>query len=150
MADRLTHDTGDDCVTMPMSLFNPDEIVLIVDDDPAVRSILTWRIGQLGCTVAEAGSAEEALDVAESVGWKIALLVTDVTMPGMSGYALGAHLANRCAGLRVLYVTGDVAEELSDATAPCCAWAMLEKPFDTHLFTSTISELMARVRVARH
>ncbi len=134
---------------MPTSPFNPDDIVLVVDDDPAVRSILAWRIGQLGCTVAEAASADEAIDVAESLGWKIALLVTDVAMPGMSGYILGARLADRCAGLRVLYVTGDIAEDLSDTAAPRCAWTVLEKPFDMHLFATTVSELMARVRVSR-
>lgn len=135
---------------MPVpSLFSPDDIVLVVDDDPAVRSIIAWRMARLGCTVIEAGSAEDALEIARSVGFRVSVLVTDIGMPGTNGYALGARLAERCPGLRILYVTGDLADDLLGvAGAPhCCVSAVLEKPFDSQALLGALSDLLARAPV---
>ncbi len=145
MLEPAAHDMGAVMRHAPSPL-QPDDVVLVVDDDPAVRSIITWRVGCLGCTVAEAASAEEALASAEALGWNISVLVTDISMPGTSGLLLGATLARRCAALRVLYVTGHMADDIVGDAAPPCAWAVLEKPFDTRALSSAITELMVRTR----
>ncbi len=133
----------DQCVPeIPVSsLFHPDDAVLVVDDDPGVRAIVAWRIRRLGCTVIEAGDADAALGAAASVNWRITVLVTDVAMPGSNGYTLATHLASRCPGVRVLYVTGDMGDHAA-CLSPALATAVLEKPFDGPTLVQALSQLM--------
>jgi len=61
--------------------------ILVVDDEPKMRALLAMALGAEGMTVAEAGSAEEALE-ALSRGGIFDVMVTDVRMPGLSGLEL--------------------------------------------------------------
>jgi two-component system, NtrC family, response regulator AtoC len=61
--------------------------ILIVDDEPKLRALLAMALGAEGMEVAEADSAEAALD-ALGRGDAFSLMVTDVRMPGMSGLDL--------------------------------------------------------------
>ncbi len=60
--------------------------VLIVDDDPETREMLTAMLTQRGATVQASASAREALDTAKS--WQPAILVSDIGMPDEDGYTL--------------------------------------------------------------
>ena len=61
--------------------------ILVVDDEPKMRALLSMALGAEGMTVAEAGSAEEALE-ALGRGDAFDVMVTDVRMPGLSGLDL--------------------------------------------------------------
>ncbi|MGH7562673.1 MAG: response regulator, partial [Gemmatimonadales bacterium] len=82
------------------------ETVLIVEDEPAVRSIVHNVLGRLGYRVLDAADGEIGLALAARHQGPIHLLVSDVVMPGMSG----RQLADRFTGLRpeakVLFVSG--------------------------------------------
>ncbi len=93
--------------------------------------------------MAEAGGVEEALEAAASVGWRITVLITDVAMPVSNGYTLARQMASRYASLRVLYVTGDLAD-YPERRTPALATAVLEKPFDGPTLIEALSQLMAR------
>ena len=71
--------------TMPQG---QGENVLVVEDNPSVRAVLSDGLTQLGYQVIEAQNGQEALDILQSYGNKIALVVSDVVMPGMGGIAL--------------------------------------------------------------
>src|SRR5258706_456129 len=65
------------------------EIVLVVDDNPRIRTIIVNQLSNLGYTTLEAESAAGGLDVLER-GANIGLLLSDVIIPGgMNGYELG-------------------------------------------------------------
>ena len=81
------------------------EIVLLVEDDPAVRRFARRCLTELGYAVVEANTGHEALALAAD-GRRIDLLVSDVAMPGMQGSELRRRLRELRPGLRTLFVSG--------------------------------------------
>jgi CheY-like chemotaxis protein len=79
--------------------------ILVVDDDPDVREILAETLTEFGYCVLQAGSGEEALPLLAQ-RQDIALLITDVRMPGMSGLELAGVAQTRDPRLRVIVMSG--------------------------------------------
>jgi len=80
--------------------------ILVVDDDEAVRSVASRILQREGYAVLEARCGEEALRLAGEGVHPIALLVTDVRMPGMRGPELATRIARLSPGVRVLFISG--------------------------------------------
>jgi len=120
----------------------PDEraLVLVVDDHELLRQLTVRLLDGSGFEVLALGDAHEALAVAEARARELALVITDVSMPTMSGPQLGTRVREVCPGVPLLFVTGFAADGLA-GTLPPGSW-MLEKPF-------TRDDLLARVREAR-
>jgi CheY-like chemotaxis protein len=115
------------------------ETVLVVDDDELIRAMIARGLERLGYRVLVAASGYEALGLVDAAGVTVDLLVSDVVMPGLGGRALADALRRRRPGLRVLFMSGHVAERVDAAAHP--ARAFLQKPF-------TLARLGARVREA--
>ena len=111
-----------------------DELVLLVEDHPAVREIARRALDRAGHRVLVADGPWAALTLPADTLARVTLLVTDVVMPDMSGVALYAQLAQRTPALRVLYMSGYAknAVEIPEAL-------FLEKPY-------TLEGLVGRVR----
>jgi DNA-binding NtrC family response regulator len=83
------------------------ETLLLVEDEPAVRTVAAAALRYHAYRVIEAGTAAEAMRCWEEAGGKIDLVVTDLVMPGgMSGVKLADELLLRKPGLRVVYSSG--------------------------------------------
>jgi CheY-like chemotaxis protein len=82
------------------------ETILLVEDEDAVRRLALLALESHGYTVHAASSGEEALQLARTCGRHLALLVTDVVMPGMDGAELAEALKSACPALQVLFVSG--------------------------------------------
>jgi len=80
--------------------------VLLVEDDPEVRSLFTTFLRDGGYVVREAADGQEALEVFERHAGDIDVVVTDVVMPNVSGPALASALRARKPDVRVLFVSG--------------------------------------------
>jgi len=94
------------------------EIILIVEDDTAVRKALLDSLEGLNYTVLEAANGQEALTLLEQYGDDIALLLSDVVMPGMGGMALLHALKEKGLRVPVVMLTGHLLEkELEDLRA---------------------------------
>jgi signal transduction histidine kinase/HAMP domain-containing protein len=82
------------------------ETILVVEDDPLVRSYVISQLESLGYAPISAANATEALALVEQ-GQTFDLLFTDIVMPGgMNGRQLANELARRRPGARVLYTSG--------------------------------------------
>ncbi|HYD54893.1 MAG TPA: ATP-binding protein, partial [Gemmatimonadaceae bacterium] len=123
------------------------ESILVVDDEPSVRSSMRRILERAGYVVTEAQSAEDALTLWRRHAGHFDLVVTDFMMPGRTGVELLAALSEERPGLRGLLVSGytgsevDVAELARQvpAGAPRPRLATLRKPFAR-------DELLLRVR----
>jgi len=82
------------------------ETVLVVEDEESVRTVAARILESSGYTVLTASDAEEAAALFERRGEEIALLLTDVIMPGMSGRQLSERLAAQRPSLKVLFMSG--------------------------------------------
>jgi CheY-like chemotaxis protein len=79
--------------------------VLVVDDDPLVRDTTANWLREFGYEVLEADSGPSALAILDGNS-KIDILVTDLVMPGMHGYALASEARLRRPGIPVILITG--------------------------------------------
>jgi signal transduction histidine kinase/CheY-like chemotaxis protein/streptogramin lyase len=83
------------------------ELVLVVEDDPAVRAVIVTMLGRLGYQILEADSGPAALQALEGAGAEVALLFTDVVLPGgVSGVELARMVRESWPKMRVLFTSG--------------------------------------------
>jgi hypothetical protein len=116
--------------------------ILVVEDDRDTRDVVSLALAGAGHAVRAVGTAEEALAWLEERQGDVDLVLTDVALPAMNGFTLGAEVESRFAPTRVLYMSGHVRDH--EAGAPPDfdpATMLLLKPFAT-------DELLARVRAA--
>ncbi|TIP52008.1 MAG: response regulator, partial [Mesorhizobium sp.] len=81
------------------------ETVLLVEDDARVRASTAAALLELGYTVIEAASGDEALQKLDQNA-AIALMLTDIVMPGMNGRQLAEQARKRSLSLKVVFMTG--------------------------------------------
>jgi PAS domain S-box-containing protein len=82
------------------------ETILLVEDEREVRAVAGRVLRDAGYAVLEAANAAEAIAAFEAAPQPIALLVTDVVMPGLDGHELSRILRARAPVLRTLFVSG--------------------------------------------
>ncbi len=114
------------------------EMILVVEDDEAVRGVIAAVLEDLGYPFIEAIDATSALEVFDS-GLSIDLLVTDVGLPGMNGRQLAEIAMARKPGLKVLFVTGYAEQAAQRQGFLGDGMQMITKPF-------VITELASRIR----
>ncbi|GJL63292.1 MAG: hypothetical protein NPIRA04_19460 [Nitrospirales bacterium] len=104
--------------------------ILIVDDYESGRHVLRVRLEMLGYHCHEAGNGAEALSAIRSKDFD--LVITDHNMPVMTGLELLQCLAERPETQRmpVIFVTGQLSNDLRDAALRAGALAILEKPYE--------------------
>ncbi len=113
------------------------ETILLVEDEEDVRELAVDILGEAGYRVLAAADGHEALRIAAGAD-AIALLLTDMVMPRMSGRQLADALVPGRPGLRVLYMSGYAGTAAGRDTLQEGA-PFLRKPF-------TPAELLGRVR----
>jgi PAS domain S-box-containing protein len=118
------------------------ETILIVDDEPTVRMLLTDALGELGYTLIEAADSVAGLKVLRS-DVHIDLLITDVGLPGgMNGRQMADAGREVRPGLKTLFITGYAENAaLGNSHLGTGMW-VLTKPFAVEALTSRVRELM--------
>ncbi|MGJ0503826.1 MAG: cell cycle histidine kinase CckA [Methylocystis sp.] len=116
-------------------------VVLLVEDEDAVRSIGARALSSRGFTVLEAATGMEALEVVDRVDGKIDLIVSDVVMPEMDGPAMFAELRKRGVTAKVIFVSG-YAEEAFAKNLPEGDFGFLAKPFSIKQLIETVKAHM--------
>jgi len=105
--------------------------VLLVEDEPAVRSVMRQLLRHCGCEVIEAGDAREGYARWSEHQQRIDLLVTDVVMPGgATGHDLARRLLEERPDLRVIYSSGYSADLFQQGSQLVPGRNFLPKPYD--------------------
>jgi DNA-binding NtrC family response regulator len=111
------------------------QTILIVDDEPAIRALLEIALHRAGFSVLTAGCGCEAISISESHRGEIALLITDITLPGMTGWSLARAFTQDDPEMPVLFISGGCIESNFDASGRS---EFLPKPF---LLSKLITEV---------
>jgi PAS domain S-box-containing protein len=122
--------------------------VLLVEDDPIVRAHISAQLRELGCAVAEASGAEEALAWLAG-GAPCDLLFTDVVMPHVSGIELARRARAMRPDLRILLSSGYTFEAMRHQEALGADVRFLNKPYGKTVLAQALAEALGARGEAR-
>src|SRR5262245_33057287 len=129
----------------PQPLAQPQrgtETILLVEDDPSVRTLVRDELRKLGYRVVEAKNGVDACLLATQQAGSFQLLLTDVVMPGMGGRELAQHLSVIKPDLRTLFISGymddmGIMAGLEEGTS-----SFLQKPFTPEVLAREVRNLL--------
>lgn len=120
---------------------NAGETVLIVEDDPAVRVLVSAVLKELGYGFVEAQDADSALPIIES-DQRIDLLISDVGLPGMNGRQMAEIGRQFRPQLKVLFITGYAEHAAVRGGFLDPGMQLITKPFTFDLLTAKVREMI--------
>ena len=123
-----------------MTRIAPDPKILLVDDNAVVRDMLVDLVGSLGYVADAASGGAEALALFDRNRYDIVL--TDLLMPGMSGWEVLAAVRQRAPRMPVIIITGTPA--VGDPRAAQPGVAVLKKPVDVKALDETIKQKLSQ------
>ncbi|MEO8549562.1 MAG: response regulator, partial [Kofleriaceae bacterium] len=118
------------------------ETILLVEDDEPVRTVTQSLLAREGYHVLPASNAEDAARLCESHAAPIHLLLTDIVMPGVSGWELAAKLRARRPEMKVLYMSGYADGAQFKAGEDAEPMPFLEKPITTETLSRKVHEAL--------
>jgi two-component system cell cycle sensor histidine kinase/response regulator CckA len=118
--------------------------ILLVDDEPQVRDLMTRTLDQCGYRVLSAPDGRSALALYEENMAEIDLVILDMIMPIMGGRETFLRIRAADPALPVLIITGYTTDGLAYELARSGATSVVEKPLDLGVFTEKVRELIRK------
>lgn len=118
------------------------ETILLVEDDPSVRTLVRDELRKLGYRVLEAKNGVEGCLLATQQTGLVQLLLTDVVMPGMGGRELAQHLSVIKPDLRTLFISGYMDDIGIMAGQEEGTSSFLQKPFTPEVLARAVRNLL--------
>ena len=140
------------CAAEAVKTFRPKEIapvvargtetILLVEDEEAVRTLISRVLQGSGYRVLEASQGKEAIEISQKHGGPIHLMVTDVIMPQMSGRELAERLAPARSEMKVLFMSGYPDNAIVHHGVLDPGTAFLQKPFTLAALENKVREIL--------
>ncbi len=131
------------------------ETILLVEDEPSLRTTINLSLSRLGYHVLEAGTGVKALDVWKAHQGEIHLLLTDLMMPdGMTGKELGRRLLQENPRLKMVYMSGYSTDIVAKDFPLQEGVNFITKPFAVHnlaqIIRSNLDNAVLRTETENH
>ncbi len=120
------------------------ELVLVVEDEPALRGLAMVMIERMGYRTAGAANGAAAIAMVMDEGLRPDLILTDVVMPGMSGHALAKRLSATLPDAKVVYMSGYTDDAIAHQGVLDPGIDFLQKPFSMADLAAKIRSVLAR------
>ncbi|OGR41164.1 MAG: hypothetical protein A2X35_07150 [Elusimicrobia bacterium GWA2_61_42] len=117
--------------------------VFLAEDDAVLVASVARMLRDLGAEVRAFSEPEKLLEAAVAHPGRIDLLLTDIVMPGMDGFALAERLAAQRPGLKVIYMSGYTDPDIFKGRLERPGLVFLQKPFNEALLAETLSRVLA-------
>jgi two-component system, cell cycle sensor histidine kinase and response regulator CckA len=124
--------------------------ILVVDDEPEIRKLVSAMVTQFGYKAVTADSGDHALTMYRRLKGPIEMLITDVVAPGMSGPMLADKLGALQPDLKVLYISGYDNTHVVQSYVVERGHALLAKPFTMEELRGKMSELLSAPAHSAH
>ncbi|MDP8207517.1 MAG: PAS domain S-box protein [Candidatus Electryonea clarkiae] len=121
------------------------EVVLLVEDDPAVRHMTSRSLTRFGYKVIEASNGGEAIILSNKAIDPIDLILTDLVMPHMTGTEVVKHVLQKFPDAKVLYMSGFTEKSIVRNVDTEKISAFLQKPFRPMILAEKLRELLDEV-----
>ena len=120
------------------------ERILLVEDEASVRTVAGDILGKAGYIVESVGSGQQALDLWQRASTPFDLVITDVVMVDMSGWALGEQIHAGSPDQKIIYMSGYSPEVLAQHGAASSTFTLLQKPFTRLDLLRTVRDTLDR------
>ena len=121
-----------------------EEMVLVVEDEPAILNISKLMLESQGYRVLTAATPAEAIRLASEHAGEIRLLITDVVMPEMNGRDLANQLRILSPNLKSMFMSGYTADVIAHHGVLDEGVYFIQKPFSMESLTSKVREALDR------
>jgi len=118
------------------------ETILLVEDDPAVRAVVTSMLDQRGYRLVTAAGGEEALALARATPGTVDLLITDLMMGGLNGRETAEAVREHQPQAKVLYMSGYTDAAVIRVSGHESRISFLQKPFSGDELARRVRELL--------
>ncbi|MGH2557349.1 MAG: response regulator, partial [Actinomycetota bacterium] len=118
------------------------ETILVVEDEPQVREVVSRILERAGYEALLASSGREALEVARAHGGRIALMLTDVVMPRMSGRELAERMHRDHPATKVVFMSGYTDDIVAKHGVLADGEMLVEKPFSAEELLGALEEAL--------
>jgi len=118
------------------------ETFLLVEDDEAVRNLMTTVLEEKGYKVLAAGDGEEALHLFGDYSGPVDLLITDMVMPKINGREMAEKMNQKRPGLKVLYMSGYTSNVIAHQNVLDSGVEFIEKPVTVEALLRKIREML--------
>ena len=125
-----------------MDLTGNSAVVLLVEDEEAVRRGGKRMLETRGYTVHEAGTGVEALEILEELDGKVDVVVSDVVMPEMDGPTLLGEIRKLYPDLKFIFVSGFAEDAFARNLPEGSKFGFLPKPFSLKQLATTVREML--------
>ena len=122
--------------------------ILLVEDEPFVRDATRRILQSAGFTVLAAADAQEALATYEQAGQNVDLLMTDVVLPGRSGFQLVRDLRLRSSATSILLTSG-YGESAAESDSSDSGTHYLPKPYSRQSLLEKIEQILGATSFER-
>jgi two-component system, cell cycle sensor histidine kinase and response regulator CckA len=116
--------------------------ILVVDDEPEIRKLVSAMVSQFGYNALTADSGDHALTMYRNLNAPLEMLITDVVAPGMSGPMLAEKLGALQPDLKVLYISGYDNTQVVQKYVVERGHKLLSKPFTMEELKEKMTELL--------
>jgi len=116
--------------------------VLVIDDDPDMRHVLSDFLQRGGYRVVEAASGQEGIFAAETE--PIDAVILDKEMPGMNGLDVLSFFRHRNPRLPIIFITAFGGRDDEDESRRRGAWLYIEKPFRVATIVEAVQSVLGR------
>jgi two-component system cell cycle sensor histidine kinase/response regulator CckA len=117
-------------------------MVLVVDDEAAVRRLIARILHEGGYEVIEAGDGLQALKIVEDDLWPIDLVLTDIKMPVLDGIRLGQAIADLRPDLSLAYMSGFGSEVTNLLRTDLREQCFIAKPFSSDAILALVQRCL--------
>jgi two-component system cell cycle sensor histidine kinase/response regulator CckA len=126
----------------PEDLTGGSAVVLLVEDEEAVRRGGKRMLEARGYEVHEAGTGVEALEVLQELEGKVDIVVSDVVMPEMDGPTLLTELRKDYPDMKFIFVSGYAEDAFAKNLPADAKFGFLAKPFSLKQLATAVREML--------
>jgi two-component system, cell cycle sensor histidine kinase and response regulator CckA len=123
-------------------------VILLVEDESIVREVTREVLEHAGYQVLESDGPREAMRLAEAHQGRIALLLSDLVMPGMNGIDLARRIQKTQPWLTTVFMSGYANPVVLQQAEPLSSY--IQKPFTVDALLAGVAEALAKSSAAGH